>query len=310
MPDLLPAIAIPQLRRLRDALHCLGAQPPQTLLFEGGTETQRLQLGQYWAMTVNCPTALASRETGQTPSPCLECPSCRQIAACDFADMQIFDGRITNAQDEDNPGPIRSLRMDNIRELKIAMGASPNGNGKRVVLLQGMSPTREEAMNSLLKVLEEPSNSTIFVLLTSQRSQILPTLVSRSMVLTLPWTDCLSNMASGDELLGELAFFLRSGTGFLDKISSRGVLDMDLAGNLLLECQKALARIVGKKEKNLPIDQALRPLGNDPDGLLLAHAWCNEAHGMLQATVNPQRVMEAFSCRLFELLRMRSPERS
>lgn len=302
MDQLLPDLATGSLDTARDMLRALSASTPQTLLFEGGTESQRLQLGQYWAMLVNCPSALS---TSGKKRPCLACTVCKQIAAYEYADLLVYDGRISNAQDEENPGHIRSLRMDNIRDLKISIGASPHGNGKRVVLLQGMSPTREEAMNSLLKVLEEPSPSTLFVLLTSQREEILPTLVSRSIVLTLPWTNSQLSPAKDVHLLDDFALFLQNGSSFMDKIIQKGQLDQQSASALLLECQKSLVRQMGGGKCESLLDKSFKSIAENSESADLVHVWLNEAHQMLKATVNPQRVIEAIAYRLYELVQSR-----
>ena len=76
--------------------------------------------------------------------------------------------------------------MQRVRELKSRLRDAPHGQGRRVVLLMGLSLNRDEAANALLKALEEPSPTTVFVLLAPQREQLLPTLVSRSFCLTLP----------------------------------------------------------------------------------------------------------------------------
>lgn len=302
MSSLLPALEDARLDNIIHSLRILSANQPQSLLFEGGTEAQRLQLGQYWAMLANCPSALSKIQAGEKPKPCLSCAICRKISAFEYSDLFVYDGRISNTEDEDNPGHIRSLRMENIRRLKVILGSPPNGAGKRLVIVQGMLGTREEAMNSLLKILEEPSKSTLFLLLTSQRDQILPTLLSRSICLTLPWRDCLSSPPSDLELLGELAFFFQNGTGFLDKILRKGSLDPDSAGELLSECQKALARVIAGKALETPLDRSLAPLASLHDSLALAFSWLNEAHVLLKAAVSPARVMEALSCRIYELL--------
>lgn len=302
MSSLLPALENAGLDKIHHSLHILGGNPPQSLLLEGGTESQRLQMGQYWAMLTNCPSALSQKDAGEEAKPCLSCSICRKISALEFSDLFVYDGRISNSEDEDNPGLIRSLRMENIRKLKVILGSPPNGDGSRLVIIQGMTSAREEAMNSLLKILEEPSKSTLFVLLTSQRDQILPTLLSRSICLTLPWQDCFSSSAADSLLLEELSLFFNNGTGFLDKILQKGSLDPISAANLLLECQKALSRIMSGKTLNTALDNSLSFLADKYESLALAFAWLNEAHMLLKATVSPARVMEAFACRLYELL--------
>lgn len=286
---------------LRASLARLALAPPQTMLFEGGTEKDRLDLALYWAKTVNCPVALAQRAANQPAIPCGECVICRQIQANENIDLLIYDGRIGNKQDEEKPGPIRALRIENMRELKALNGTAPHGEGKRVAIFQGMSQTREEALNSLLKTLEEPSEHTLFALLAPQRQQLLPTLVSRSFCLTLPWRDCLTHEQDLDAVALDLAQFLQSGRGFLDKIAQKGAVDMILAGRLLLMLQRSLIRVLAAKGRG-ELDGALAPLAANPAKVALFTAWLNEAQAMLMGTVTPARVLEAFCSRLFSLL--------
>ncbi|MDE5832871.1 MAG: DNA polymerase III subunit delta', partial [Desulfovibrio sp.] len=163
----------------------MSAAPPGVLLFEGGTEEKRLAAATRWAKTVNCP----QKKDGK---PCGECPVCRQIDARAYLDVWYFDGRISNKEDEENPGVVAALRIENIRKLKAAIGVKPHGEGKRIAIIQGMYSTREEALNTMLKTLEEPGDFTLFALLVPQRQQILPTLVSRSLCLPLPWESSAS----------------------------------------------------------------------------------------------------------------------
>ncbi len=289
---LLPAIAHAAFDRLKGALDRLGDAPPQVLLLEGGCEEQRLDLARYWACRCNCPHARESR------SPCLSCPVCMQIASGEYLDLCAYDGRIGNREDEENPGLVRAFNMQRVRELKSRLRDAPHGAGRRVVLLMGLSLTRDEAANALLKTLEEPSPSTLFVLLAPQREQLLPTLVSRSFCLTLPWPDSRAQDASLAPWEDALAVFLREGRGFLDRVSARGAVDAALAGRLLLCCQKALARVLaGEAER--PLDAALATL--DARGRAVCGQWLAEAQEALRYGVTPSRVLEALAARLFVL---------
>lgn len=283
-------------------LEQLALRPPQCLLIEGGTEASRLEAALHWAATINCPEARINRSTGQAASPCLVCPVCSQIQANENLDLHLYDGRISNKLDEEKPGPVRSLRMENMRELKSLVATAPHGDGKRVAIFQGMSQTREEAANSLLKTLEEPTPHSLFVLLTPQREQLLQTLVSRSFCLTVPWTDCSTQDEASAQWEAELADFLTRGIGFLDRVAAKGALDAQLAGQIISGCQKALARSLGGRPGGT-IDGAFGNLAHNPDKAALASRWIEEAQTMLNAAVSPARVLEAFSARMFALLR-------
>lgn len=283
-------------------LEKLALRPPQTLLIEGGSESQRLDTALHWAATINCASAQTARMKNEAGSPCKQCLICQQIQANENIDLLIYDGRITNKQDEEKPGPVKSLRMENMRELKTLTGTAPHGSGKRIVIFQGMSQTRNEALNSLLKTLEEPSQHTLFVLLTPQRDQLLPTLVSRSFCLTLPWTDCLAQDGTMPEWERAFTTFLRQGTGFLESIATRGVATQILAAQIILSVQKALGRALGGKPDG-PLDAELEPLVQSSEKAIQASRWLDEAQIMLTGTVAPARVLEALASRLYLLLR-------
>ena len=297
MDTLLPAIAHAAFDRLKAVLDNLGAAPPQVLLLEGGSEAQRMDTARYWAMRINCPTA------GTTGTPCLACPSCQQIAAGEHLDLAAYDGRISNREDEENPGPVRAFNMERVRELKVRLRDAPHGQGRRVVLLMGLSLTRDEASNALLKALEEPSKTTVFVLLAPQREQLLPTLVSRSFCLTLPWPDCHADDPEMQPWEDALAQFLVQGQGFLDKIAGKGAIDASGATRLLLCCQKAMSRMLsGRHNPARPLDAALVLLHGK--GRAAACQWFAEAQEALNYGVTPARVLETLAARLFALRRM------
>ena len=298
------AIAGADFARLRGVLDRLALAPPQTLLLEGGSEAGRLGLARYWACACHCPRALASAAHGEPATPCLACPVCLQIAAGEHLDVLAFDGRIGTREDEENPGPVMAFNMRRARELKSRLRDAPHGAGRRVVLLMGLSPARDEAANALLKALEEPSAHTIFVLLAPQREQLLPTLVSRSFCLTLPWSETAapeSGLASWEAMLAD---FLRTGRGFLEKAAARGGLDAPQAAGLLLLCQKALVHVLaggaGAASEG-PLAAALTPLRDAPRAARCGR-WLDEAQEMLRFGVAPARVMEGFASRLFVLL--------
>lgn len=310
--SLLPAIAGEDFARLRAVLARLALTPPQTLLLEGGSEAARQDLARYWACACNCPQALAAAARGEAATPCLACPVCAQIAAGEHLDVLAFDGRIGNREDEENPGPVMAFNMRRARELKSRLRDAPHGPGRRVVLLMGLSPARDEAANALLKALEEPSAHTVFVLLAPQREQLLPTLVSRSFCLTLPWSQDGTPPPGLAEWEGTLAEFLRTGRGFLEKAAARGGLDAAQAADLLLSCQKALIHVLAGGASSAPpgpLAEALAPLlaaggkGGPEQRAALCGRWLDEAQEMLRYGVAPARVMEGFASRLFVLLR-------
>lgn len=287
---MLSALAGTAFDRLKAALGRLAQQPPQVMLFEGGSEVQRLAMARYWASCCNCP---------QSPAPCLVCQTCRQIATGEYLDILAYDGRISNREDEENPGLVRAFSMEQVRELKSRLRDVPHGSGRRVVMLMGLGQNRDEAANALLKVLEEPSPSTLFCLLAPQREQLLPTLVSRSFCLTLPWPDHHVTDPALAPWEESLATFLRQGSGLLDKTSAKGAVDATLAGQILLSCQKALGRLLAGESAGESDVLAAALSRLDAQGRAACVRWLDEAQEMVRYGVTPARVLEALAMRLF-----------
>lgn len=304
MGDILQSLAAENQRPWLNRIERLALNPPQTILFEGGDENLRSSYALYWAMAANCPQAIELALQGKPAKPCLSCPVCQRIAANEDKDIFILDGRISNTADKENPGPIRALNVDNARELKSRIATKPHGNGKRVVIFQGMLlNSRDTAMNALLKNLEDPCGHTLFALLAPQRAQILPTLVSRAIVITLPWPDSFSNLAEIEEWKTSFIEYLATGRDFLDKISGKKSIDPIRAGQIILFCQQTLARVIEGKhspEKN-SLENLLMPLREKWPALTLLIRWMNEAQEMLLGGVNPARALEAFASRLYAL---------
>ncbi len=269
--------------------------PPQVLLLDGGSEEQRLAAARYWACRCNCPSA---REEG---TPCLVCSCCQQIAGQEHLDVLAFDGRISNTKDRDEPGPIRALNMENVRELKRVIQDPPHGDGLRVVMLLGMDNHRSEAANALLKALEEPQPATLFVLLTAQREQLLPTLVSRSHCMLLPWPDPEAEHMTGDRaaLAGDVADFLATGRTLFLRTAKKGF-SLDEAALIVSLLEKSLLRIMAGRGQQGGIDRELARLGAAECALVTG--WLTEARERMAGQVSPVRVMEALMMQLFVLV--------
>lgn len=71
-----------------------------------------------------------------------------------------------------------SIKIDAVRSLNAKIHLSPQG-GRRVVLIENIERMPVEAQNAFLKSLEEPGESTIFILTSSQIKHVLPTIISR-----------------------------------------------------------------------------------------------------------------------------------
>jgi DNA polymerase-3 subunit delta' len=99
---------------------------------------------------------------------CGTCPSCLRIARNVHADVLIVE-----------PGESGSIKVDQIREAIERSAFRPFEGRRRVVIVDEADALVPEAQNALLKTLEEPPPSSVFVLVTSRPELLLPTVRSR-----------------------------------------------------------------------------------------------------------------------------------
>ena len=114
--------------------------------------------------------------------PCGQCSQCRRISGGLHADV-----RVIGLEGEDAPqGRWRvSISIDQVREVQREANLKPFEGRCRMFIFNGAEHLSEEAANSLLKLLEEPPEQVVLVLLTSDARTLPATIVSRCQLLEL-----------------------------------------------------------------------------------------------------------------------------
>lgn len=219
----------PRQARVAARLDRVAARPPQALVIEGGDAGERAAMALFYAARLNCRSGAP---------PCGFCPVCRQIVEDVFLDLVYHDGLLG------------SIQVDEMREVRRVVGEPPRGDGCRVVVLAEAQELTIAAANALLKSMEEPRPGNVFALLTPQRERLLPTLSSRSWVLTLAWPERDRPFArfgpDGAELedpsewAGALLDFWATGRGFMERSGVKGRISRLLAQQVLLLCARGL----------------------------------------------------------------------
>lgn len=208
--------------RIRGYLDRLAATPPRSLLLEGGTAELRLHFALFWAARLNCREAMP---------PCGSCRTCVQIAEDTFRDLILLNGADG------------TITIETVREIRSVLSDPPAGQGPRVVVLAEAQALNPASANALLKSLEEPRPGNVFVLLAPNREILLPTLVSRSFVLTLGWPRGDQEDPELADWMAALVSFVQSGRGaFLEWTGKKGSVDVLLAGRILRDVQRSLVQ--------------------------------------------------------------------
>ena len=205
---------------------------PHTIILEGGSENDRLNLARLLARVHVC--------SGENV-PCGVCPDCMKAGKGFHPD--IFEAIAT----EGNKDP---LKVDAVREIRSNAFVYPNEAARRVFILHNMNFANEQAQNALLKILEEPPEYVRFVLTCPVSSALLGTILSRSAVYSLGQQlgDSLNEKhSSACEKAGQIAKALVSPNEF-DLMRETGVFEKDaelmtlVLGQLRLIFRDAVAK--------------------------------------------------------------------
>jgi DNA polymerase-3 subunit delta' len=123
---------------------------------------------------VNCLANLIDR-------PCGKCNQCLRIAQGLHADVQVVDAQ----RDAAEYGLKKTIGIKQVEDIHHSATLKPFEGRYRVFIFREASQLSEEAANAFLKLLEEPPDSVLMVLLTSNPDLLPDTIVSRCQQLNL-----------------------------------------------------------------------------------------------------------------------------
>lgn len=138
---------------------------PHALLFVGDKGTGKTSSARLFAKSINCLKNKFSKKS-KNIEPCNECKNCKSIDSTSSTDIVEMDAASNRGIDE-----IRKI----IQESTFA----PMGNRFRIFIIDEAHMITTEAFNALLKTLEEPPKSVIFILATTNLEKIPKTIRSR-----------------------------------------------------------------------------------------------------------------------------------
>lgn len=102
------------------------------------------------------------------PTACGECLTCGRIERGSYMDLLVIDGSKS------------SIKKESLEDIQAEFAkAAIESSGKRIYILHHFDMTSAQAMNSILKFLEEPTPDVIAILTTTNPSRLLPTILSR-----------------------------------------------------------------------------------------------------------------------------------
>ena len=138
-------------------------------LIEGGEGCGKTYFARLAAAAVLC--------TGDTP-PCGKCPSCVKALAGSHPDLFYF-----------SPDKKASMGVETVRDIKKSLFFMPNDGDRKVYIIDDAQKMTVQAQNALLKFIEEPPASVLFFIVTDKKESLLPTVVSRTRIISLAPSD-------------------------------------------------------------------------------------------------------------------------
>lgn len=178
-------------------LQQLRSQWPHALLLHGQAGIGKLQFAQHLAKGLLCEAPQANGE------PCGACAACHWFAQGNHPDYRVvvpeaLAGEVGPAGDDDakadkadkadkgegeegkkGRAPSKEIRIEQVRALLDFTSVGSHRGGSRVVVLYPAEALNVAAANALLKTLEEPPASVVFVLVSARIDRLLPTIISR-----------------------------------------------------------------------------------------------------------------------------------
>ncbi|MGL4596547.1 MAG: DNA polymerase III subunit gamma/tau, partial [Bacteroidia bacterium] len=140
----------------------------QAFLFCGPRGVGKTTCARILAKTINCTNLTSETEA------CNQCESCTSFNQGQAIDIYELDAASNNSVDD-----IRNL-VDTVRIPPQLMES--NQNAKKVYVIDEVHMLSAAAFNAFLKTLEEPPRYAIFILATTERHKILPTILSRCQI--------------------------------------------------------------------------------------------------------------------------------
>lgn len=138
-------------------------QLAQAFLFCGPRGVGKTTCARILAKTINCENPTPEMEA------CNECPSCKSFN--DSASFNVFelDAASNNS-------------VDDIRELVKQVNIPPQSSRYKVYIIDEVHMLSAQAFNAFLKTLEEPPTYAKFILATTEKHKIIPTILSRCQI--------------------------------------------------------------------------------------------------------------------------------
>ncbi|MFZ2854436.1 MAG: DNA polymerase III subunit delta' [Rhodocyclaceae bacterium] len=172
-------------RETWERLSARRSQLPHALLLSGQRGIGKFELARCFAESLLCEDRTASGEA------CGSCCACGWLAQSNHPDFRLLQpDALGDEESESEEGgrkkASQQITIAQVRGLDDFLHVGTHRHGARVVLINPAEAMNRSTANSLLKSLEEPIASTLFLLVSNEPDRLLPTIRSRCQSVSVP----------------------------------------------------------------------------------------------------------------------------
>jgi DNA polymerase-3 subunit delta' len=166
-------------------LNARRAQLPHALLLSGQRGIGKFELAKGFAESLLCEQPTPSGEA------CVKCSACNWLSQGNHPDFRLLQPEalleeVSESKEEGGKKSSQQITINQVRALDDFLHIGTHRHGVRVVLINPAEAMNRATANSLLKSLEEPIVSTLFLLVSSEHDRLLPTIRSRCQSIAIP----------------------------------------------------------------------------------------------------------------------------
>jgi DNA polymerase-3 subunit delta' len=172
----------PWLQQAKQQLLDIARHNSQALLLHGSQGIGKKSLSLWLAKILLCENII-------TNNSCNHCQSCHLFDIFQHPDLHILDytdEKSTESNSNSSSTSNNTIGIDKIHHLIEQLQQTPHMGKRQVVVIYTIEKLTIPASNALLKTLEEPNNTTTFILVSHNRKQVLATILSRCISMNIP----------------------------------------------------------------------------------------------------------------------------
>jgi DNA polymerase-3 subunit delta' len=168
---------------------------PHALLFYGRAGTGKYDFARHLSKTLLCPNKFLASNLNLQGHACDVCSSCNWFNDESHPDFRLLSPEQEPESEDEGVSAKKTkkktqISVAQIRDLSSFLSLSSHrSGGLRIILIHPAEALNLASANALLKMLEEPADGVVFILVAHQLQRLLPTIISRCQKISMPIPD-------------------------------------------------------------------------------------------------------------------------